>query len=433
MEDFQRVVVTGMGLITPLGIGVDATVGAIETDACGISLGNARDILGANYWTGHYGAVRGFEPERYIDDRRSVRKTTRNIHLAVSAARLALEDAGWSAATDESEQFSSGVIMAMGPEENSSDFTPVIQASMDEQGHFSYKLCGSHGVSKCPPLYILPRLPNTAAGQIAILNKIKGINFSIVNNSNGGAVAIGEAYRAIRSGRASMIITGGCNSPTGVLSAYRNNLFETSFDLSERGSVPFSVDRKGYIPAEGAAVLILESERSARARGAEIYAEVRAYSNLYNPRAGADLAGEAGGYRRSIEATLRQARLSPQQIGTINANGLGLRMQDAAETSAIRVVFDGAHRIPPVSATKSQTGFMETASPALEFAVAALSIKRGLIPPTVRWHGGDLACDLDYVTTGAREQRLDHVLAMSYDLKGSLCGFVLSRRDGRGI
>ena len=424
MSEPNRVMVTGLGLITPLGIGVDATTTALRDGSCGLSFGNAREWLGSNYWSGHYGAVRGFAPEDYIEDRRSIRKSTRSIHLAVSAARLALADANWQEPGDVKDQYSAGVVIAMGIEESNSDFNPVLEAALDDAGQFSYQRCGSLGASRCPPLYILPRLPNTAAGQIAILNKIKGINFSVVNNTNGGVVAIGEAYRAIRNGRASMVITGGCNSPIGILPTYRTNTFD-SFDLSHRGSAPFSADRKGYIPAEGAAILVLESERSAKARGVRIYAELKGYANLYEPKVGMHLEVESAAYRRAIQATLTAAGTNAADVSCINASGIGLPLQDAAESCAIREIF--GRRPIPVTGTKAQTGYMETASSALEACVSAISVRQGLVPSTIRWKGGDPLCDLDYVANGSREQAVEQVLSMSFDLKGSLCGLVFSK------
>jgi 3-oxoacyl-[acyl-carrier-protein] synthase II len=336
-----------------------------------------------------------------------------------------MDDAGWSA-RDSSESYSDGVIIAMGVEESVTDFIPVYAASLDENGRFDFGRCGTHGVAKCPPLYILPRLPNTAAGQIAIINNITGLNYSVVNNSNGGAVAISEAVDNILSSRASRVLTGGCNAPIGVTHAYRQGYFDWFYDLSPRGSVPFSVDRMGVIPSEGAAFLVLEDEDSAVSRAARIYAEVKGVTNLSNPRPGASVESEANAYARSIEKTLSAAGMMPDDITYISASGIGLRLQDAAECRAITRVFGSRAKNVPIAALKAQTGFLETASGSLEAAVAALSIRDKYIPPTARFREGDPDCNLSFCSPPT-EQGVSNVLSTSFDLKGGLCSMIISR------
>lgn len=426
MKKQGRVVITGMGLITPLGIGVQETLVALQEGKCGISFGDSKNYLGSNFWPDYYGTVKGFDPKKYIRDSKSIRKTTRNIHLAVSAAQMAMSDAQWT--SDESEEdFRSGVVIAMGTEDNLTGFNGVLKASLNSEGKFDYALCGSEGSKHCAPLYILPRLPNTAAGQTAIQNHIKGINFSIVNIFNGGAISVGEAYRAIRGGRANRIIAGGCNSTIGLTLPLRNNLYNSVMDLSHRGSVPFSADRKGYIPAEGASFLILESEESALSRQARIYAEISSYTNLYNPYAGQNINLERKHYARVMKKTIELAGIPLDEIDAVNASGIGLPLQDAAESLAIRDVFGTYTDSIPVSANKSQSGYMETASSALEICISAISVYKGLVPSTIRHVGGDALCDCDYVTGGPRQKNIRHVLSNSYDLKGSMCGFVISK------
>ncbi len=424
----KRIVITGLGLLSPLGIGVEATSDAIRTGRCGLCFGNASEVMGNPFWPDYYGIVPGFDPSFFIEDKKSIRKTTRSIHLAVSAARLAMDDAMWQPkATPDS--YSDGVIIAMGPEEGVTDFVPVYAASLDRNGRFDYRRCGTEGVTQCPPLYILPRLPNTAAGQIAIVNSITGINYSVVNNSNGGVVAISEAVNNILTSRASRVLTGGCNAPIGVTQSYRQGYFDWFYDLSERGSVPFSVDRKGVIPSEGAAFLVLEDEASALSRGARIYAEVKGVTNLSNPRPGASLQSEADAYARSIQKTLDAAELTPQDITYISASGIGLPLQDAAECLAITKVFGSRAKDVPVAALKAQTGFLETASGSLEAAAAALSIRGDYIPSTARFRGGDPDCNLSFGDPAAGK-RVRNVLSTSFDHKGGMCSMVISRYEG---
>jgi 3-oxoacyl-[acyl-carrier-protein] synthase II len=415
-------------LLSPLGIGVEATSEAVRTGRCGLSFGNASEVMGCPFWPDYYGVVRGFDPRIFIEDKKSIRKTTRSIHLAVSAARIAMDDAMWSPKAT-SDSYSDGVIIAMGVEEGVADFIPVYAASLDRNGRFDYRRCGTDGVAQCPPLYILPRLPNTAAGQIAIINSITGINYSVVNNSNGGAVAIGEAVNNILSSRASRVLTGGCNAPIGVTHSYRQGYFDWFYDLSSRGSVPFSVDRKGVIPSEGAAFLVLEDEASALSRGARIYAEVKGVTNLSNPRPGASVESEANAYARSIENTLNAAGMTPGDITYISASGIGLRLQDAAECRAITKVFGSRAKDVPIAALKAQTGFLETASGSLEAAAAALSIRDNYIPSTARFREGDPDCNLSFCHPAA-EQSVRNVLSTSFDIKGGLCSMILSRYEG---
>lgn len=428
MEQKKKVLITGLGLLSSLGLGVEETVSALLEGRCGISMGDAQRELGDTYWPDYYGVVTGFQPQDFISDRRSIRKNTRIIHLSVSAAKLALEDADWTSG-DEAGAYDDGVIIAVGIEENKSGFNAVYKASVNGYGEFDYELCGTQGVSKCPPTYILPRLPNTAAGQIAIAYQIKGINYSIVNNTNGGVVAVGEALNNIKSGRVKRIIAGGCNSPIGITYAYRNKYFDNFFDLTERGSAPFSRDRIGVIPAEGAGFLVLEEEASALARGAKIYGEVRGFSSTSKPRGANSTLELSRCFGRSMFRALESAGIEPHQVSSINASGIGLPAEDAAECMAIKKVFGQRVKDIPVSASKSQTGYMETASGSLELGIAALSIARDFVPPTIRWIGGDPDCDLDFVAGGARHYKNEHVLCNSFDIKGGVCSIIISKYD----
>ena len=427
-ESKERVVVTGLGLLTPLGLGKEATLAALREGRCGIRFGDAESVLGAGFWPTHYGVCEGFEAARYIADKKSIRSTTRRIHLAVAAARLALEDADWAAAQRaDQDEYSAGTLVAVGSDDALDAFFPVVQHSMTEAGEFDHGLCGTQGVSHCPPLYILPRLPNTAAGQIAIQNTIKGLNYSVVNVANGGVVSIGEAYRAIRNGRATRMISGAATGPLGAYATLERDVLDKRLSNSKNGSRAFSADSDGLILAEGAALLVLESESSAKARGARIYAEITAYANTYDVAPETTVETKQAGYVRAMRATLAAAELTPGRVSAISASGIGLPVDDAAEVAAIREVFSGRLESLPVSATKNQTGYIEAVSGALEVAVAALSVSEGFVPPTIRLDSGAQEPELDYVPERGRPAPLEHVLCMSYEPCGSNVGLIISK------
>ena len=395
----EHVVITGIGVLSPLGLGKQATLASLREGRCGIRFGDARDVFGAGFWPAYYGVCEGFEPASYGADEKSLRGATRSDQLAVSAARLALEDADWA--------------RAQRAERNASSAGTLLASASDDA---------------LDAFYFLPPLQNTAAEQIAIEHAIKGLSYSVVNVANGGAVAIGEAYRAIRNGRAKRMVTGAARGPLGAYASLEKEVLDRHLSSTENGSRAFSRETDGIILGEGAAILVLEAESAARARGAHIYAEIKGYANAYAPRARTIMDKQAG-YVRAMRATLAAAELAPAAISTVNASGIGLRAEDAAEAGAVREVFGERVELLPISGTKAQTGYIEIASSALEIAVAALSIDEDLLPPTVRLGSSTQDPDLDYVPERGRTGHVEHVLSMSYDPCGSNVGLIISKHE----
>ena len=409
----RRIVVTGIGLVTPLAIGTEETWQAVLAGKSGIAPITHFDH--SAFATHFAGEVKNFDPTRWISSREA-KTNDAFIQYALAGAALAMADSGLEIKDDFAERVGCFVGAGLGG-------VSTIESAcrtLAEKGP-------RYGIS---PFFVPMIIVNLAPGQISIRYGAKGPNLSQVSACSTGAHAIGDAFRVIQRGDADAMICGGTEATVSALGVGGFNsmrALSTRNDAPEKASRPFDNDRDGFVIAEGAGILVIEELEHARGRGAKIYAEIRGYGANADAHHITAPAPEGEGAQRCMKLALKDAGLSPSQIGYINAHGTSTKMNDANETIAIKKVFGDSARKLMVSSTKSMTGHMLGAAGGVETAFCALALARGAIPPTINYTTPDPECDLDYVPNTAREARVDHVITNSFGFGGTNACLVLSR------
>ncbi|GIV99353.1 beta-ketoacyl-ACP synthase II [Roseiflexus sp.] len=410
----RRVVVTGMGAVSPLGLDVPSLWQGIREARSGIGPITLCDA--SNLESRIAGEVRGFDPLNYMD-RKEVRRNDRFIHLAIAAATEALRTAELTATPDNADAI--GVIIGSGI----GGITTLAEGVITLQ---------ERGPSRISPFLVPAMITNMAAGQVSMLFGLKGPNYCPTSACASGAHAIGEAAEIIRRGWASAVVAGGSEAPItpiGIASFASAKAISTRNDDPAGASRPFDAERDGFVLAEGGAILVLEDLEFARARGARILAEIVGYGlsadayHITQPAPGGE------GALRSMRAALKHAGLSPDDIDYINAHGTSTPAGDIAETEAIkRLLGERAYRVP-VSSSKSQFGHLLGAAGAIEAIVSILAIQENLLPPTINYTTPDPQCDLDYVPNAARPARVDTVLSNSFGFGGHNVSLIFRRYE----
>jgi 3-oxoacyl-[acyl-carrier-protein] synthase II len=399
----RRVVVTGMGAVTPLGNSACDTWHAMVAGRSGIARFTVLDPEPFSVKFG--GEVKDFQPSAVLDPKEA-RRIDRNVHFAVAAAEEALRDADLKIEGELANEVGCVCGTAVGG----------IKTLIDGQ-----RVLDQRGPDRVGPFVLQHLIPDTASGQIAISFGAKGHNLAIVSACATGGHAIGEAAEAIRRGDAVAMIAGGteaCLVPL-VLAGFTNmRALASGNDAPEKASKPFDARRQGFVMSEGSAMLILEDLKFARARGARIYAELAGYGSSND---GYDLAAPAEngeGPVRSMRMAIRKAGISPCAVDYVNAHGTGTPLNDKFETAAVKQVF-GEHAGELVmSSTKSMTGHMMGAAGAVEAMACVRSIVDGVIPPTINYEVPDPDCDLDYAPNVARQRDVRVALSNSMGLGG---------------
>ena len=411
----RRVVVTGMGLVTPLGTGVEKNWEALIAGRSGIRRVSRFSNLEA-YPSQIAGEVPDFSPADFIEPK-EIKKMDLFIQYAVAAAAMAMTDSGLKIDADLAEQV--GVIIGVGL-----CGIDTIETTKEAilQG----------GPRKISPFFIPKVISNLAPGQIAIRHGAKGINLTPTSACASGTHAIGEAYHLIRRGLQDAVITGGAESaitPLAVGGFAAMKALSTRNDEPERASRPFDRDRDGFVIAEGSGVLILEERERALQRGAKIYAEVVGYAANGDAHHMTAPAPEGEGAARCMRLALKDAGLAPTEVDYINAHGTSTEYNDANETMAIKRVFGEQAAKLAVSSTKSMTGHLLGAAGAVEGVFSALTLHHGLIPPTINYDNPDPQCDLDYVPNEARKADLKVVLSNSFGFGGTNACVIMRRAE----
>jgi len=397
----RRVAVTGLGCISPLAVGVEATWEHITAGHSGIKPITAFDV--SEYTTRFGGMLEGWDPSPWINSKEA-RRMSRFQQFAVAASDEALADSGLT--IDESNADRVGVIVGSGI---GGLYT------MEEQKD----ILNERGPSRVSPFTVPMMIVDLAAGNIAIRHGAKGINYAPVSACATGNHAIGEGGEAIRRGSADVIIAGGFDcgiTPLGLAGFCAARSLSQRNDDPQGASRPFDAGRDGFVMGEGGGILVLEEWEFAVARGARIYAELVGYGATDDAYHITAPAPDGNGARRAMRMALDQAKLNPDRVGYINAHGTSTELGDAAETAAIKSVF-GADA-PPVSSTKSMTGHLLGGAGGLEGVFSVLALSRGVLPPTINLVTPDPACDLDYVPNEAREAKVDAVLSNSFGFGG---------------
>ena len=408
-----RVVVTGMGIVCPIGNDLETVWQALAEGRSGTDVVTRVDV--GDLPSQIAGEVRDFDPVPWLGPKEA-RRTDRFIQFAVAAARQALYQAGLEITGRLADRTGVLIGSALGGMETLEREFGVLQA---------------RGPSRVSPFLIPMFLPDMAAGYVSIVTGARGPNFSTLSACASGANAIGEAAEMIRRGQVDVALAGGSEAAItrGVIAGFcALQALSTRNDEPRTASRPFDRTRDGFVIAEGAAVLVLERLDHALARGAPILAELTGYGSTADAYHIVQPCADGGGAARCMSLAIQDAGLMPSDIDYINAHGTSTPLNDAAETAAIKAAFAG-HRIPPVSSTKSLTGHLLGAAGAVEAVYSILALQHQVIPPTWHLREPDPACDLDYVPEGPRPTRLRHVMSNAFGFGGHNTALVFSRYD----
>ncbi len=413
----RRVVITGTGLITPLGTGTEKNWRALLAGKSGI--GPITRFNAESLDARIAGEVKDFSPEEFFE-RKEARRMDLFTQYAIAAAEMAVKESGLPIGPDKPHGYAPekvGVIIGSG-------IGGI--GSLEEQ----HKRALEKGFDRLSPFFIIQMIINMAPGLISIRYGAKGPNWSPVSACSTGAHAIGEAWKSIRLGETDAVIAGGAEAaitPLGIGGFAVMKALSTRNDAPEQASRPFDRDRDGFVEGEGAGVIILEELEQARKRGAVILAELVGYganSDAYHVTAPSP---DGEGAARCMRLALDSAQMGPGDITYINAHGTSTPFNDANETKAIKTVFGNHARKLAVSSTKSMTGHMLGAAGGAEAVISVLAITRNVLPPTINYTTPDPECDLDYVPNQARETRVQAVMSNSFGFGGTNAVLVFKR------
>ena len=400
----RRVVVTGLGIISPLGLGVKENETALFEGRSGINFIKSF-TPDEDFPVKIAGEVKGFDPEQYIDHK-DVKKMDRFIHYAVACSKMALADSGVEINDQNAERV--GVIVGVGL-----GGLPAIEKYHD--------IFRNRGVKKITPFFIPMLIANLASGQVSILTGAKGPNSCVVTACATGTHSIGEAARFIQYGDADVMIAGGTESvitPLCVGGFNASKALSTRNDDPQGASRPFDKDRDGFVIGEGGGVVILEELEIAKKRGAKIYGEIIGYALNGDAYHITSTSPRGEGAARCLKLALNNAGINKEDVDYINAHGTSTAA-DATETQAIKTTFgDHAYKLA-VSSTKSMTGHLLGAAGGVEAIFTLLAMQKGAIPPTINYTTPDPECDLDYVPNEARERNLNICVSNSFGFGGT--------------
>jgi len=400
----RRVVITGLGLVTPLGTGVEKSWNNLCSGVSGIDLITTFDA--SDFAVKIAGEVKDFIPEDYFE-KKQIRHLALFVQYGVVAALMAVEDSGFKVVEENCTRV--GVITGCGM-----GGLPTIAKQ--------HQISLERGPKRITPFFIPMCIPNMASGQISMALNAKGANLTQTTACAAGTHAVGEAFRHIKYGSSDVIITGGTEaviSPLGVGGFSAMKALSKRNDAPQEASRPFDKDRDGFVMSEGAGMLVLEEYEHAVSRGAKIYAEVCGYglsSDAYHIAAPPE-DGEGGA--RAMQLALDDADLSPEDIDYINAHGTSTPLNDKCETLAIKTVFGDHARTLAISSTKSMTGHMLGAAGGIESVFTALSMNHQIAPPTINLANPSPECDLDYVPNEARDMNIRAAISNSFGFGGT--------------
>src|SRR6266513_2591826 len=404
MNTDRRVVITGLGVLTPVGNDVETFWSNLKNGVSGIHTIDAFDTTAYDCKIG--GQVRGFDPKLFFKNPKDVRRTDRFSQLAMGAAKMALADSGIDLANlKQRDRF--GVLVSSG-----------IGGLKTLQDQLTILL--TKGPSRTSPFTIPMLLSNMASGLISMEFDLHGPNMCIVTACATANNAIGESWRIIKFGDADIFLAGGSEASIveiGLAGFSAMRALSTRNDEPERASRPFDRDRDGFVVSEGAGIVVVEELEHAKARGAKIYCELTGYglsSDAYHMTAPPE---DGGGAARAMQLALDHAKLSPTDVDYINAHATSTGLGDISETKAIKKVFGDQTKVS-ISATKSMTGHLLGGAGAMEMAACALAIRDGVIPPTINLENPDPQCDLDYTANKAREKKVRVVMNNSFGFGG---------------
>lgn len=415
MIEKRRVVVTGLGLVTPLGIGVEASWKSVIEGRSGI--GPITQFDASQLPVRIAGEVKGFDPSLYIEAK-EIKKMDRFIHFAMAAATMAVEDSGLKITDENAERV--GVIIGAGM-----GGLPAIE--------YYHRVYLEKGYRRISPFFIPMLIINLASGNVSIKFGAKGPNSAVVTACATGSHSIGDSFKIIQRGDADAMIAGGTESvitPLGVGGFAVMKALSTRNDEPEKASRPFDAERDGFVMGEGAGVIVLESLDSALKRGARIYAEIIGYGMSSDAYHITTPAPEGEGAARCMKAALKDAGIEPQKVNYINAHGTSTKYGDELETAAIKKVFgEHAYKLC-VSSTKSMTGHLLGAAGGVEAVFSILSIYHSIVPPTINLENPDPECDLDYAPNKAKQMDVEYAMSNSFGFGGTNACLLFKKYQG---
>lgn len=408
----RRVVVTGVGLMTPLGLTVSESWSGLIQGKSGITTISQFDA--SAYDAKIAGEVKGFNPDEFVP-KKEQKKMDRFIQFTLAATKMALADSGLQVSEDDKPRIGTFIGVGMGG-------LPFIEAQHD--------VLKERGPGRISPFFIPSVITNMAAGQVSMAYGFKGPNYCVTSACASGAHAIGEATAHIRNGKCDVMIAGGAEAvvtPMAIGGFGAMRALSTRNDNPTAASRPWDRDRDGFVLAEGVGVLVLEDYEYASKRGARIYAEVCGYGassdayHMTSPSPGGE------GASRAMRACLEDARIRPEMVDYINAHGTSTPAGDELETEAVKRVFGDHAKKVWVSSTKSMIGHTLGAAGAVESVICTQAMATSIVPPTINLDNPSDDCDLDYVPKVAREKKLNYVLNNSFGFGGTNCSLLFGR------
>lgn len=398
----RRVVVTGLGTVTPLGNDLEETWSALLQGRSGVSRITLFDP--SEFTAQIAGEVKGFNPEDFVD-RREARRMDRFTQFAVASSLMAFKDSALQ--SDQVDPQRMGVIIGVG-------------LGGIETLHDQFKTYFDKGPGRISPFFVPMMIPDMAAGQVSILINAQGPNYATASACASGSHAIGEAFRIIQRGKADVMLCGGAEagiSPLALAGFCSARSLSLRNAEPEKASRPFDAGRDGFVMGEGAGILVLEDYEHAWARGARIYAEVVGYGATGDAYHITAPDPDGLGATRAIQLAIADAGIQGNQVDYVNAHGTGTRLNDATETKAIKKALGDVTKLA-VSSTKSMTGHLLGAAGGVEGVFAVMAIYQAIIPPTINYEEVDPECDLDYVPEGARQRKIEYAISNSFGFGG---------------
>ena len=409
----RRVVVTGIGAITPIGNNADEFWKGLKEGKCGIDTITAFDV--SNFKVKLAAEVKGYNPEDYFD-KRSARRLDKFAQFAMIAAREAMKDSGM---TKENTDFNRvGVFIGSG--------MGGLETIEKEN-----KVCFEKGYDKISPMYIPMVISNMATGNVAIDLGLRGESFSIATACASATHSIGEAYRAIKHGYQDAVFTGGTEAsitPTGVAGFTNIKALSQSTDKN-RASIPFDKERSGFVMGEGAGVLVLEALEHAKKRGAKIYAEIVGYGASSDAFHITSPAPNGEGGARAMVNAIKDAKIDAKDITYINAHGTSTHLNDSCETAAIKTALGESSKTVMVSSTKGNTGHLLGAAGAVEAIACVKAIEDDFVPPTINYKVPDEECDLDIVPNKGRNVKVEYAMSNSLGFGGHNSSIIFKKYE----
>ncbi len=408
----KRVAITGVGLVTPLGVGVKETWTALCDGKSGI--GRITRFDATQYQTQIAGEIKDFNPTDFMSQK-DANRSTPFIAYSVAASRMAMEDSGLTIDSANAPRVGVFTGCGLGGLSFLEETTRVIEHK---------------GPKRVSPFFIPMMIGNMAAGMISILFGAKGPNASMATACAAGTHAVGEAFKIIQSGRADAMITGGVESvvtPTAVAGFNAMKALSTRNDAPEKASRPFDRDRDGFVIGEGSGILILESLENAEKRGARIYAEIVGYGMSGDAFHISAPSQDGEGMARCMAAAIEDSGILPEAVEYINAHGTSTLLNDLYETRAIKTVFAEHARTVAVSSTKSMTGHLLGGAGGIETVFTALTLYHDILPPTINFENPGEECDLDYVPNVSRKKAVEYAMNNSFGFGGTNACLVLKK------